>query len=387
MQERIRLSFIVVVSFLLSLASGSSPIATAQPPAPTYTIIDLGTLGGPISIAYGINALGQVVGSSSTAAGLTHWFLWDSRTGIQDLGIPGGGADINTRGQVMGFGPLHASLWEAGTGVQDLGTLGGQFSDARGINAPGQVVGYSALRTAGYHAFLWEAGTGMQDLGDLGLPLSVAQGINDRGQVVGYTSTGAAATHAFVWEAGTGMQDLGTLFGESVAQGINDRGQVVGYAVAGAVTHAFLWEAGTGMQDLGTLGGHYSVALDINARGQVVGASTTAAGPRHAFLWEAGTGMQDLGTVGGPSSVAWGINARGQVVGWSGYETPAGPIRAILWEPTATAFAGTPGTPNCHGKSVSALVREFGGPEAAASTLGFPSVQALQEAIRAFCRR
>jgi probable HAF family extracellular repeat protein len=243
----------------------------------------------------------------------------------------------------MGFGPLHASLWEAGTGVQDLGTLGGQFSDARGINAPGQVVGYSALRTAGYHAFLWEAGTGMQDLGDLGLPLSVAQGINDRGQVVGYTSTGAAATHAFVWEAGTGMQDLGTLFGESVAQGINDRGQVVGYAVAGAVTHA--------------------------------------------FLWEAGTGMQDLGTVGGPSSVAWGINARGQVVGWSGYETPAGPIRAILWEPTATAFAGTPGTPNCHGKSVSALVREFGGPEAAASTLGFPSVQALQEAIRAFCRR
>jgi photosystem II stability/assembly factor-like uncharacterized protein len=49
-------------------------------------------------------------------------------------------------------------------------------------------------------------------------------------------------------------------------------------------------------------------------------------------------------------------------------------------------FAGTPGTPNCHGESVSALVHEFGGLKAAASALRFPSVQAVQDAIRAFCR-
>jgi Beta-propeller repeat len=48
-------------------------------------------------------------------------------------------------------------------------------------------------------------------------------------------------------------------------------------------------------------------------------------------------------------------------------------------------FAGTPGKPNCHGESVSALAHEFGGLDAAASALGFPSVQALQDAIRAFC--
>ena len=53
------------------------------------------------------------------------------------------------------------------------------------------------------------------------------------------------------------------------------------------------------MQDLGTLGGSYSYCLGINARGQVVGESVTAAGETHAFLWEAGTGMQDLGTLGG----------------------------------------------------------------------------------------
>ena len=48
-------------------------------------------------------------------------------------------------------------------------------------------------------------------------------------------------------------------------------------------------------------------------------------------------------------------------------------------------FAGTPGFSNCHGQSVAALAQEFGGLKAAAAALGFPSVQALQDAIKAFC--
>ena len=48
-------------------------------------------------------------------------------------------------------------------------------------------------------------------------------------------------------------------------------------------------------------------------------------------------------------------------------------------------FAGTPGKPNCFGKSVSALVRQYGGLNAAAAALGFPSVRALQNVIVEFC--
>jgi uncharacterized repeat protein (TIGR03803 family) len=48
-------------------------------------------------------------------------------------------------------------------------------------------------------------------------------------------------------------------------------------------------------------------------------------------------------------------------------------------------FAGTPGKPNCFGQSVSALAQQYGGLNAAAAALGYPSVQALQEAIMAFC--
>jgi YVTN family beta-propeller protein len=48
-------------------------------------------------------------------------------------------------------------------------------------------------------------------------------------------------------------------------------------------------------------------------------------------------------------------------------------------------FAGTPGDANCHGKSISALAQTFGGLNAAAIALGFPTVGGLQAAVNAFC--
>jgi hypothetical protein len=47
--------------------------------------------------------------------------------------------------------------------------------------------------------------------------------------------------------------------------------------------------------------------------------------------------------------------------------------------------AGIPGEPNCHGESASALARQFRGIDAAASTLGFSSVDALQDSFKEFC--
>jgi hypothetical protein len=54
----------------------------------------------------------------------------------------------------------------------------------------------------------------------------------------------------------------------------------------------------------------------------------------------------------------------------------------VFIEPT---FAGTPGKSNCHGKSVSALARQYGGLNNAAAALDFPSVSALQDAIMMYC--
>jgi uncharacterized repeat protein (TIGR03803 family) len=48
-------------------------------------------------------------------------------------------------------------------------------------------------------------------------------------------------------------------------------------------------------------------------------------------------------------------------------------------------FAGMPGKPNCIGKSISAMARQYGGLNNAAAVLGYPSVQALQKAVLEFC--
>lgn len=85
----------------------------------------------------------------------------------------------------------------------DLGTLGGSESGAGGINALGQVVGWSDL--AGdddYHAFLYSGGA-MVDLNSLidpnsGWTLFDATGINDRGQIVGGGTNALGEGHAYL---------------------------------------------------------------------------------------------------------------------------------------------------------------------------------------------
>jgi len=47
--------------------------------------------------------------------------------------------------------------------------------------------------------------------------------------------------------------------------------------------------------------------------------------------------------------------------------------------------AGTPGRPNCHGQTISAMARQFGGIAHAAMSLGYFSVDALQQGVSVFC--
>jgi probable HAF family extracellular repeat protein len=232
------------------------------------TITNLGTLpGGNWSEATGINDSGQIVGMGDNARGANRALLWDGS--VQDLGTLGGDESeayaIDNNGDVVGSAWLsgnsgpHAFMWTNGT-MRDLGNLGGNISRAHAINDAGTIVGSSLLPDMKtIHAVMWQSGV-IQDLGSLaGYPFSEARGINSAGQIVGqaWTAPGPRGhpgpSRAVVWDGGT-IRDLGTLGGQrSMAAAIDDAGQVVGQAQgADGTLRGFVWDNGT-MYDVNSL--------------------------------------------------------------------------------------------------------------------------------------
>jgi probable HAF family extracellular repeat protein len=158
---------------------------------------------------------------------------------------------------------------------------------------------------------------------------------NDLGQVVGWYETPDGGVRAFSWRSGT-FTDLGTLAGGLTTTAIvstpespsdfavttmnrlalNARGQVIGTSTTpDGRRRGFVWEDGV-MTDLGDLrtGCTRVAPRAVNLWGQIVGTCDVGAGPPLAFLWEDGE-MRELGPA---TEVGWpiGINERGQILTW-----------------------------------------------------------------------
>lgn len=333
------LSRLLAALALLAAVLGSAPARTAS--AFSAELTNLRTFGSHAS-AVAVNDSGMIVGYAWLQPGRWHAVRWDVARKLDlpvDLGTLGGPNSVanavNDSGQIVGVADTattfpntnvhvaHAALWENGT-VVDLGVLVGGFaSSATGINDAGLVVGYSGDELGFQHAVVWmnTPDRAIIDLGTLGGRAATAVAINNLDQVVGWANTDAGHIRATLWDLRTDQTiDLGTLGGSfSQATAINDASQVTGYsATASGQLRAFIWDQQTGMHELGTLGGSLSLASGINDAGQVVGVATDPDGLRHAVVWEDGAivDVQDaVGPHGYVSLQPLDINNAGAIVG------------------------------------------------------------------------
>jgi probable HAF family extracellular repeat protein len=162
-----------------------------------------------------------------------------------------------------------------------------------GLNESGDVAGYSDLVGDQYgvlRPFLWRHR--LIDLGTFGGTYGTATALNNAAQVAGFAFTnGNYAYHAFRWTNGR-MKDLGALNGycNSNANGINARGDVVGASTSCdlSVSHAYVWTNGN-MIDLNDFVPPSSMltfgeALYINDGGAIAGHATLPNGEFHAVV-------------------------------------------------------------------------------------------------------
>jgi len=371
-----KLTLIAGLNLLTSLAMAQTPSVTAQPARPTesalarhYTITDLGPIGNQPGQPYSIDSLGLMSGGAASSATTMHAVLWYLEMEF-DISAPGlGGPNsvangINDLGQVVGQAETSAANTEDFCGFNAYGfpsktacgpflwqdakmtalpTLGGPNGVANAVNNQGLVAGFAENLTRDsvcpvyeFKPVTWNQGKIQQLPLPTGDVVGAALALNDQGQAVGISGTCLPFdpnlglymrdTHAVLWQNGT-VTDLGNLggdggFGGNHACAINNYGEVVGHSdLAGDIAfHGYLWTKATGMKDIGTLSGDFaSLALGINDTGVVVGASIDPNFNTRAFLWENGV-MTDLNNlIPGNSALylvqAKSINASGQITG------------------------------------------------------------------------
>ncbi len=327
-------------------------------------------LGGPNSVAFGVNFWGQAAGQAdtqtpdpngedfcgSTALGLTHSgntcvpFLWQNGTMVELPRLRNSAGTEGSNG--------------AASQINDLGMVAGTAENGEvDSTCPGASVSPQTIEfkpVVWMKPFPWSQ-MRLQELATVGGdPDGIAFAINDLGQAVGTSGNcgpfntieqnNLTPLHAVLWTNGKAI-DLGNLHGDGrfagiYASGLNDRGQVVGTSdTAGdASFHGFLWQQGH-ITDLGTLAGDsYSSAIAISNHGLVLGVSISASFSPRAVLWRNGIAT-DMNTLVPQDSAlylesACSINEKGEIIGFAALKSNPSETHAYLARPVVISGDG-----------------------------------------------
>lgn len=318
---------------LLSSCGGSGATETTPPvdnprgQSPGYAAATIGFLNGDVqSIAFAVNAAGQVVGQSANGTGGARAFYWD--------------------------GTLHS--------LNAPGTFGGAYALSNG--SPVYAGGYQ--ETAGVrHAARWTPASStaatVLDASD-----SFVRGLNDAGTAVGRYVDANAAVHGAIWRTGASRIDIPPLAGHvhTSAEDINNDGIVIGVAFGtqSATDKAWVRLADGELLELAGLPGATgtnALALSdvVNGRFYIVGSSTSPEGARRGVRWTFELATKTVTPEPlGDMAVATGVTNAGHVSGISASGGPSQP--ALLWRDgvsltlSAGAIAGGRGVAGATGR-------------------------------------
>jgi probable HAF family extracellular repeat protein len=230
---------------------------------PNGKIVPLPSLAGAtITLAYGINNKGQIVGYSGNSPGVATAVMWTPKGQIVPLPSLAGATltvaiGINNLGFIVGFsgdlslGVATAVMWTPDLQIHALPSLpGATGSTARDINDQGLIVGSSGdfpvPGGSDYErkAVIWLVplpNTYIYTLDSLaGAKISEANSVNNKyNEIVGYSGD-----KAVIWR-GTTAVELPSLPGaaSTSASDINDNGLIVGTSKAstGLISTPVLW--------------------------------------------------------------------------------------------------------------------------------------------------
>lgn len=336
---------------------------------PTYTMTDLGTLGGDEAEANAISDTGIVVGAAAKANGTLRAFRWESGV-LEELDAPTGSGgfgntiyesiarDVNSHGEIVGDVQTSSGrrglFWEIdeydqevlitlhpfdGDPATDVYAFGisdkPEFSRARVVGSAvmpdGTINGYR-WTNENFYNFNNEFYPTVYENTEASQIIRLNSSLTC-GSTFELTTTGDLLSRALVWYGS--YQDLGTLraggAGSAGALGMNWNNIVVGWSESdpapagpGGVRAFYIDVQDPTMLDLGALGGLASRALRVNDQRQVVGWWADTSDVRRAFIWENG--------------VAFDLNLSVSATGWRIEEArdinESGDIAAVAINPT-----------------------------------------------------
>jgi probable HAF family extracellular repeat protein len=306
-------------------------------------------LNGNESVGYGINASGEIAGSSQVLGSTVYSAIVYNGGTFYNLG--GASVDNSSSGTASAMTAINAS-GEA-TGNVDENITVGRTTD---------IVPKAVIFEGGSPIYLPPLST--PGSSSLTVVESAGLAINNNGIVAGYSEAvvggvdGTETILGAVFQEGTATYDVGTLAGssdptaESELTGIDKVGDVCGWSDnAELLEHAILYTGGKSghMTDLGTLpGGLGSIALGMNDNGVVVGYGDESDSSEAAWVWTAGGGMVDLNTLTSGAGdwfmeEATAVNNAGQIVGIA-VNSITQQVHAFLLTPTALAAPPTVST-------------------------------------------